>query len=74
MKGQITIYIFIALILNLVVLAALAPLITQITDVIIDSLDPDDAVSAIGARLIMPVLLFSLILGTLSYADPLRRM
>lgn len=73
MRGQITIYVFVALLLNLVVLAALAPLINSANDMILAALDEDDAVSALGVRLILPVLIFSLILGTMAYADPLRR-
>lgn len=72
MKGQITIYLFMALIMDLLILAALAPLFSQITNLLITALG-SDVVSQLLARLIMPVLVFSMIFGVLSYKDPLRQ-
>lgn len=65
MKGQITIIAFIAVILDLIILAALAPIINAITDILITALGTD-AVSVFLARLIMPVLLFGIIFGALN--------
>jgi hypothetical protein len=72
MKGQITIYLFMALIMDLIILAALAPLFSSITNLLLTSL-PSDVVSQLLARLIMPILVFSMIFGILEYKDPMRQ-
>ncbi len=73
MKGQITIYLFMALIIDIIILAALAPIFSNITDLLINLLPATDTVSQLLARLIIPILIFSMIFGILEYKDPLRR-
>ncbi len=65
MKGQVTIIVFAAVMLDLIVLAVLAPIITAITDILIAALGTD-AISIFLARLIMPVLIFGIIFSGLN--------
>lgn len=73
MKGQIGIYLLMSLILDLIILAALAPLFDVVLNLVYVALPADDTVSQLLAHLIFPALIFSIIFGILEYKDPLRQ-
>lgn len=71
--GQITIYLFISLLIDMIVLAVLLPLFTSITNLMIAGLNPSDTVSILLAQMIIPFLFFALIFSILFYVNPLRQ-
>jgi hypothetical protein len=73
MKGQITIVVFMAALLDLIVLAVLAPVFNAATDILIASLG-SDTVSIFLARLLMPVLVFGVIFSALYSISPQRNI
>lgn len=73
MKGQITIYLLMALVMDLIIMAALAPLFNSIITLLTGAISATDTVSQILARLIIPILIFSMIFGILEYKDPLQQ-
>jgi hypothetical protein len=72
LKGQITIYLFISLLIDMVVLAVLLPLYTSIVNLMIAGIDPSDTVSILLAQMLIPFLFFGLIFGILFYVNPMR--
>lgn len=73
MKGQITIIVFAAALLDLLVLATLAPLFDVITGLLVTALG-NDFISITLARLIVPVLMFGVIFSALYYISPNRNI
>jgi uncharacterized BrkB/YihY/UPF0761 family membrane protein len=73
MKGQITIMVFAAALLDLMVLAVLAPLFNTIETLLISELG-SDTVSILLVRLIVPVLTFGVIFSALWYINPNRNV
>jgi len=72
LKGQIGIYLIMALVMDIIITAALAPLLDSVLNLLYTALGTDQ-VSIMIAHLIMPALIFSMIFGILSYKDPLRQ-
>jgi uncharacterized BrkB/YihY/UPF0761 family membrane protein len=73
MKGQITIVVFMAALLDLIVLAVLAPVFNAAVDILIAALGTD-TVSIFLARMLMPVLVFGIIFSALYYISPNRNI
>jgi uncharacterized BrkB/YihY/UPF0761 family membrane protein len=73
MKGQITIIVFAAALLDILVLAVLAPLFDTVTGLLVTALGTD-TVSIMLARLIVPVLMFGIIFSALYYISPNRNV
>lgn len=62
-----------AALLDLIVLAVLAPVFSGITDILIAALGTD-TVSILLARMIMPILVFGIIFSALNYINPNRNV
>lgn len=73
MKGQITILVFMAALLDLLVLAVLAPLFDVVVGLLVTALG-SDWVSIMLARMIVPVLMFGVIFSALYYISPNRNI
>ena len=72
-RGQIGIYLLMSLIIDIIITAALAPLIDTVLNFLYASIPAGDAVSLMLAHLIFPALMFSIIFGILEYKDPLQQ-